>query len=206
MGSLVENKGTNRTHSGLYNTCTTVWTFPLICRVRCIVGESEDIGARSDGGRRGGINQFELGAGWVKRASQIWRLTQYFLPEKTYDADWKEDAPPYLSVSLSPWHCFSLWPSHPSCQHPSTLLTLIAIGVTPCSVPYCVIDFIRAPFYIKTRSLSLLSPHPSHREVIRDTRWNVPVVKRQDITTTIKGSRSRHCQCGTAEVDRTPTA
>ena len=188
MGGLVENKGAKTTHSGLFNTFTTVWTFLLICCVGCMV--CLESGARSDGRRWGGINQSELGAGRVKRASQIRGLTQYFLPEKTYDADWKEDAPPHLSVSLSRRHCLSLWPPHPSCQHPSTLLTLIAIGVTPCSVPYCVIDFISAPFYIKTRSLSLLSPHPSHQELIRDTRWNVPVATRQDIMTTIKGGGS----------------
>lgn len=105
-----------------------------------------------------------------------------------------------LSLALLLWHCFSLWPSLPSCQHPSTLLTLIVIGVTPL-FSSSVIDFIRVPFHIKTRSprpFSLLSTHPSHRDVIRDTQWNVPVATRQDITSKIKGDGSRHCQSGTA--------
>lgn len=129
-------------------------------------------------------------------------VNSIFPPEEPTTQMGKRTSPFCLSLclplSLSLWHCFSLWPSLPSCQHPSALLTLIVIWVTPRSVPFSLIDFIRAPFNIKTRSpRSLLSPHPSGQEVIRDTQWNVPVATRQDITTKIKGGRSWHCQSGT---------
>lgn len=66
------------------------------------------------------------------------------------------------------------------------------LRVASYSVTLCVINFISALSVIKTRPPSLLSPYPSHQEVITQTQWNVPVAARKDITAKTKG-RSQCC-------------
>lgn len=116
-------------------------------------------------GRRGGINPLKLGGGQREDLSSTRGLTRYFLP-KNPRCRWGKRCWAFSSpFSLT----LVLWPRLQLCQHPSTLLTVIAMRVTPYLVPFPVIDCIRASFYIKTEPSSFF---PSYLTVLVIRRWS----------------------------------